>query len=179
MGGGWFVISNNTSGSTMFHVFPNNYPTVLYLYPAVVPMCVWHPTYIDMERAWGWGRRHRLSQRYVFLSTSWYDMYDVLYLVCLCSGAEGEEGFLRTKQRRTPDHKCISIWMLPIKSSGWKTPPGNAWCRIWFSVRVCETWWINRNVNDCTRTNDFLHQNVISGTLCIIWLLLCCCCLCP
>ena len=37
----------------------------------------------------------------------WYDMYDVLYLVCLCGGAQGEKG-LRTQQR-TPDPKYMHL----------------------------------------------------------------------
>ena len=36
----------------------------------------------------------------------WYDMYDVLYLVCLRGGVQGEKGLLRTK-RRTPDQQYI------------------------------------------------------------------------
>ena len=50
------------------------------------------------------------SQRYIFCLHTWYDMYDELYMVCLCGGAQGQEGF-RTKQR-TPDKIHIYIWML-------------------------------------------------------------------
>ena len=34
-------------------------------------------------------------------------MYDLLYMVCVCGGAKGQEGFLRTKQRMTPDQIYI------------------------------------------------------------------------
>ena len=32
-----------------------------------------------------------------------------IYMVCLCGGAQGQEGFLRTKHRRTPDQMYIYI----------------------------------------------------------------------
>ena len=54
-------------------------------------------------------------------------MHDVLYLVCLCGGAQGKRGLLHTKQRRTPDQTNICIRMLPINNKDLKTTPGNVW----------------------------------------------------
>ena len=101
-------------------------------FPRSYQCCVWRIymalcTYIEVhkERAWVWGRRDHFSQRYIFCLHAWYDMYEVLYLVRLCGGAQGLQGFLRTKKRKVPVY-LYYIRMHPIKNRGFQTTPGNA-----------------------------------------------------
>ena len=140
------MIRHYTSRTTFFHVFSNFYPTALIyhmLIPAVISMCVAYihgPTYMHMERAWGWGRHDHFSQRYFFCLHTWRDMY-VLYIVCLCGGAQGQEGFIRTKQKRTPVFECS--WS---RAEVWKprlVMPGILY-RVWYIAPVCYIWCIIR-----------------------------------
>ena len=47
-------------------------------------------------------RSDQHSHHFIICLHTWYGMHDILYLVRLCGGAQGEEGLFRTKQR-TPD----------------------------------------------------------------------------
>ena len=59
-------------------------------------------------------------------------MYDVLYLVCL-----------------------YVVVNAPDQEQRFESTPGNTWYLVPSSIfGMCDTWC----VNDCIRTNDFLHQ---------------------
>ena len=54
-------------------------------------------------------RSDQRSHHFIICLHTWYGMHDILYLVRLCGGAQGEEGLFRTQQKIS-DHYSKGVF---------------------------------------------------------------------